>query len=98
MMSISFATLSPTVSIKKGSVGVVTQISKVLLCHSFDPNYPVFGPRLVVRPLCQSVTAAAPVKACFPKKTNGKERQIEGIHKRMLRNKLANFASRKTMY
>ena len=34
-------------------------------------------------PLCQSVKATAPVKACFPKKTNGKQgQQIEGQHTR----------------
>ena len=76
----------------------VAQISKFLLCHSFDPNYPVFGPRLVVPPLYQSVKTTAPAKACFPKKTNGKEQQIERTHKRMGRNKLATFATRKTRY
>ena len=33
------------------------------------------------KPLCRSVEATAPVKACFPKKTNGKQgQQIEGQH------------------
>ena len=33
--------------------------------------------------LCRSVKATAPVKACFPKKTNGKQgQQIEGQHTR----------------